>query len=299
MIHLAASPAPLLTEPTEFVGWARRFHKPLDALHAVGYFAPEATQAYLDLGLTDYGMGYFASRSAAMGAVVPDVTVATFFVFSPALVGAYLPRAWDIATPTEIIEARFRGIEVVLRRGLGDAANGAEVAEAAELIRSAVSQLGVAGRPLCAAHARLPWPESPLLSLWQGATVLREHRGDGHVAALVLAGLDPVEALVTAAAAGGPKKFLQATRGWSAEQWSEGEDRLRTRGLLDVDGNLTESGAALRDTIEAGTDVAAEAPYRRLGTHDASRLMELIRPLARRIVEAGILPARVAGTASP
>jgi hypothetical protein len=274
---------------------ARQFYRPLEALHVVGYFAPETTQAYLDAGLTDYGMGYFASRSAPMGAVPPEITVATFYVFAPALVGAYLPRAWELASPEQVMTARYAGIDAALRRGLGTLADSSEVGEAAELGRAAVAELTLAGRPLCAGHARLPWPTSPLLALWQAASVLREYRGDGHIAALTSAGFDPVEALVTAAAAGGPKKFLQSTRGWSPEQWAAGEERLRERGLLDADAALTDEGRRVRDWVETTTDAAAEAPYRRLGAEGAIRFLEVIRPLARALTDSGLLPASVTG----
>lgn len=283
------------TTPASPEQWARRLHLPLDSLHVVGYFAPETTEAYVEAGLTDYGMGYFASRSAAMGAVAPDVTAATFYVFSPALVSAFIPRAWSLVAPEQVLAARARGIEAALRRGLGDLADGREVAEAAELAATAVEGLETAGRALCAAHARLPKPGSPLMDLWHDITVLREHRGDGHVAALVLTGLDPVEALVTASAAGGPTEFLKATRGWSPEQWAAGEQRLRERGLLDDAGALTEQGSATRGSVEDATDRAAAEPYRRLGAEASGRLLEAVRPLARAIAAAGILPRRLTG----
>ncbi|HSP39142.1 MAG TPA: hypothetical protein VLR26_15470 [Frankiaceae bacterium] len=280
---------------TGAASWARRFHAPLDAVHVVGYFAPETTQTYVDAGLSDYGMGYFASRSAAMGAVNPEVTTATFYVFSPGLVSAYIPRAWDLVSPEKVLDARYVGIETALRRGLGDLADGPDVAEAADLAWSVLDGLPVAGRTLCAAHARLPRHATPVLALWQATTVLREHRGDGHVAALVLAGLDPVEALVTAVAAGASAKFLKNTRGWSPEQWADGEQRLRDRGLLDEDALLTEAGRSARDEVETATDRAGAEPYRRLGEDGCARLMDLVRPLGRAIVAAGIIPRRLAG----
>jgi hypothetical protein len=129
--------------------------------------------------------------------------------------------------------------------------------------------------------------------------VLREHRGDGHLAALVLAGLDPVEALLTAVATGASKKFLQSTRGWSPDQWAAGADRLRDRGLLTDDGTLSPAGTALRAEVEARTDSAAEAPYRRLGSERTTRLLELVRSLARVIADSGILPRSLAGQPKP
>lgn len=286
-----------------FAALARRCHVPMDTLHVVGYFAPETTEALVTAGLSDYGMGYFASRSAAMGAVTAEVTTATFYVFAPALVAAYLPRAWDLVPPEQVLEARYRGIDAALRRGLGALADGPEVAEAGDLAWSALEALepdglGHAGRTLCAAHARLPRRPEPVLALWQALTVLREHRGDGHVAALVLAGLDPVEALVTAVAAGASAKFLKTTRGWSEQQWADGEARLRQRGLLDDDVQLTERGRAVRDDVEAATDGAAAAPYRRLGETGCARLLELLRPLGRALVEAGVVPRRLAASAA-
>ncbi|MDQ1673232.1 MAG: hypothetical protein QOC98_1794 [Frankiaceae bacterium] len=282
-------------DPDPFAGWARRLYRPLEALHIVGYFAEETTQAYLGIGLTDYGMGYFASRSAAMGPVRPEVTTATFYVFSAPLVAAFLPRAWGLASPEDIVDARLRGIEAALRRGLGDAADSAEVAEAAELAGQALVGLETAGRPLAAAHLGLPVPSTPLLALWHAITVLREYRGDGHLAALVLAGLDPVESLVTAVAGGGPAKFLKSTRGWSPEQWAAGQTRLRERGLLDDDNSFTDAGQAVRETVEHRTDAAAAAPWRRLGEPGCARLLELARPRSRSIAASGILPARLAG----
>jgi hypothetical protein len=241
-------------------------------------------------------MGYFASRSAAMGPVRPEVTTATFYVFSAPLVAAYLPKAWSIASPEDIVGARLRGIEAALRRGLGDAADSAEVSEAAELAGQALVGLQTAGRSLAAAHLGLPVPPTPLLALWHAITVLREYRGDGHLAALVLAGLDPVESLVTAVAGGGPARFLKSTRGWSPEQWAAGEQRLRDRGLLADDASFTEAGQQLRSTVEARTDAAAAAPWRQLGEPGCERLLELVRPLARTIAASGILPRRLAGS---
>ncbi len=270
-------------------------YRPLEALHIVGYFAEETTQAYLELGLTDYGMGYFASRSAAMGPVRPEVTTATFYVFSGPLVAAYLPRAWDLAGPEQIVAARLRGIEAALRRGLGDAADSTEVAEAAELATQALVGLETAGRPLAAAHLGQPVPSTPVMALWHAITVLREYRGDGHIAALVLADLDPVESLVSAVANGGPASFLKSTRGWSPEQWAAGEARLRDRGLLADDSSFTEVGRGVRETVEARTDAAAAAPWQQLGEEGCTRLLELVRPLSRAIAASGILPGRLAG----
>lgn len=272
---------------------ARLVYKVLEAIHNQVYFAPEPTAEYLAYGLKGRA-GYFASRAAPMGAVPGQVVTATFFVFAPALVERAIPMAWGKASPPEIVASRFRGVDASLRRILGPAVDGPEVAEAAEIVREACATLRAEGRPLYAGHASLDWPTVPHLVLWHGATLLREHRGDGHIAALLTAGLDAVEALVTYhASGGGSQEFLQAGRGWSDEEWASAGRRLRDRGLLAEDGSLTEAGTLQRTLIEAQTDQSAQGPWDVLGVEAAVRLRELLRPLAKTILGSGIYPASV------
>jgi hypothetical protein len=265
---------------------ARRCWGTLETLHVVGYFAPEPAAAYRELGLRGWA-GYFASRSAAMGAVAPGVTVATFYVFAPDKVAAALPAAWATADPSAVLAARHAGVAAALHRVLGTP----DVAEALDLARAACAGLRPQGRALYAGHAALPEPADRLLALWHAATLLREHRGDGHVAALLLAGLDPVEALVTAGLVNGQTPFLKATRGWTGEEWAAAEERLRGRGLLAADGSLTDDGTALRAELEARTDATAEVGWRGLGQQGCERLLELVRPLRRELVASDIFPA--------
>jgi hypothetical protein len=158
--------------------------------------------------------------------------------------------------------------------------DGSELAEAAALIRRAAEYAPIAGRPLAAANAALAWPEQPHLALWQAATRLRESRGDGHVAALVSAGLDPCETLVIFGADNGlAPEYLRAARGWSAQEWDQARDRLVSRGLLDGSG-LTEEGAAVRRWVEERTDAEAEAPWLTLGGAASARLAELLNPIS-------------------
>jgi hypothetical protein len=72
----------------------------------------------------------------------------------------------------------------------------------AGLAREAASACTAEGRPLYAGHAGLDWPDAPHVAAWHAATLLREHRGDGHIAALVAAGLSGIDALVTHVATG-------------------------------------------------------------------------------------------------
>ena len=283
---------------------ARAAWRRAEPIHAMIYFAPEARQRYDALGL-DGLTGYFASRSAAFGAVPAEPVIATFFNFKPALVRAALPAAWDRVDPPAVLRARLDAADAALSRAfsaLEDAADA--VAEAAELARraaeSACEQLP--GRPLFAAHAALPWPDEPHLVLWHAQTLLREFRGDGHVNALVVAGVTGLDALVLHAATGDvPVRFLLRSRGWTSDEWAAAVDGLRSRGLL-ADGDaddlaLTDAGRELRQSVEDQTDALAEPAYRVLGEDGCARLAEAARPLSRAVVDAGLLNLKATPTA--
>ena len=270
---------------------ARRLWKLLEPYHATVYFAPEATDVYTAAGTKGYWMGYFASRSAAVGAVGPEVVTAMFFNFAPAMVRRALPDAWSYVTPEQILAARLQVADQALRRLLGERVDSAEVGEAAELALHAADAGDPSGRPLHAAHMALPVPRQPHLRLWHAATCLREHRGDGHVAMLLSVNLDGCEANVVAAAAGAVPRDVQASRrGWSPQDWEAASDRLRQRGLIDDNGDATPGGIAARDAVEAQTDALALRPYQSLGDGGVERLAGLLEPLVEVLVAAGALP---------
>lgn len=275
---------------------SRRCYQALNPLHTLVYFVPEAEAEYTAAGLRPGRMGYFASRSAAMGRVAGATVAAAFYNFNPALVERHIPRAWGLAEPEQVLAARLRVADRTMTRLLGAEALAAPaVAEAAELAVEAAGACGGEGRPLAAAHAALPVPKAPHLALWHAATVLREHRGDGHLAALVSAELDGIEALVTHTVSGRGfrPEFALVSRGWSEEDWQAAVDRLRERGLLDGDGALTPAGTDLRRELEHQTDRLAHAPYRQLGADGVERLAELAAPIAAAVAAAGAFPAGI------
>lgn len=266
---------------------ARKMWRTLEPYHGLIYFAPEATAAYEALGVHGRG-GYFASRAAAMGAVPAEVVIATFFNFNPDLVRDAIPAAWDAATPTQMLEARVHAADVALRRATSSDLDTPDVIRADALARIAAGACTAAGRPLYAAHAGLEWPEPSHLALWHAITLLREFRGDGHIAALVDAELGPVDALVFHAASGDvPRAALQTSRAWSDEAWQEAVDGLTGRGLVEQDGTFTAAGAALRQRVEERTDALAMAPWEALGEAGCDELRGLVRPLSKAIVESG------------
>ncbi len=273
-----------------------RLARRLEPLHAMVYFAPETEQHLTATGLRPGRMTYFAGRAAPMGAVGAGVVTATFYNFHPALVARHVPRAWRLAAPDAVLPARLAAVDAALRRMLGDGvADDADVAEAAGLARRAAEAVTVEGRPLAAAHAELPWPDAPHLVLWHALSVLREHRGDGHVAALVAAELDGLAALVshTATGRGFVPAVAQASRGWSDEEWAAGAARLAERGLLDADGALTEQGRALRRGVEQETDRLGAGPWRALGADRVARLGEVGGRLVAALLAAGCFPVGV------
>jgi hypothetical protein len=266
-----------------------RAHRAVEPLHSHLYFAPEHDEHLSAVGLRPGRMAYFAGRAAPMGPVGAGVVTATFYNFSPSLVAHMIPRAWTLASPEQVLAARFDAARASLTRLLGqEAAGSPEVAELAGLLREACSVLTPGGRPLYAGHADLPWPEEPLLQVWHGASLLREHRGDGHVAALLAAGLGGLEALVTHTVTGRgfTEAGAQATRGWSDEEWTAVAGRLAERGLID-DAGLTDEGKALRAGIESATDAMSAAPWQHLGPERTGRVMELAKGLARTMVAGG------------
>ena len=274
---------------------ARKTWRTLEPIHGMIYFVPEADESYQSAGLQGNRMGYFASRAAAMGPVPAEVVIATFYNFNPALVAAVIPQAWSLAETGAILTARLAAADRALERAFGvEVLKSAELADAAGLARRAAEAASehVEGRPLFAAHAALPWPDEPHLVLWHAQTLLREFRGDGHIAALLLAGLDPVEALVTHAAGGEiGADVLRITRSWSPGDWSSAADRLRGRGLLEDGETLafTEAGRVLRQQVEDRTDAAAVPAYAVLGAEGCERLRQLGRPLSRAVVAGGLL----------
>lgn len=277
---------------------ARRCYNSHHPLHAAYYFSREHDDEYAKLGLRRGPMAYLAGRAAPLGFATPEVVTATFYNFHPALVALNLPQAWDLTAPPEVLRTRLRIAEACLTRLLGkDAVSSGAMREAAELALCAAEACEPQGRPLYAANAGLPVPDSPCLALWHATTLLREYRGDGHVTALAHAELSGLEALVTHTATGANWRpsFLQATRGWSKEEWAGAVERLQERGLMDPNGALTGRGAELRRSIEADTDRLDLKPYRHLGAAGTARLTELAGGFSKVVLASGGLPLQEIG----
>jgi hypothetical protein len=272
---------------------ARLTHRAGEPIHGMIYFTPHRADAYGQVGIADQRMAYFASRAAAMGPVPAETVIATFFNFNPAIIRPVIPSAWEIATPAQVLAARLEAVDRSLRQAWGEEISGSHVRQAADLTRRAAERASsrLQGRPLFAGHACLPWPDAPHLVLWHGQTLLREFRGDGHVALLMTEGLDGLGALITHAATGGiPAEALRTTRAWSEQEWADGVRRARDEGWL-ADGpglTLSETGLRRRQSIENRTDELAVFGYEAIGEDGCARLRELTAALSAAVMAADL-----------
>jgi len=261
----------------------RKFWRTIEAIHTVVYFTPEAKAAYQGIGLPGFWSGYFASRSAPLGTPGPDVVTATFFGFAPSMVAKSIPDAWDLANRDEILATR----RILATRALQSTIGKENVADVADLLLEAADHVSYAGRPLAAAHHALPAPKSPFDRLWHATSVLREYRGDGHNAVLTAANVGPVDANILQIAIGKAGENQQSLRGWSDEEWAAGRDRLVSRGWINADGSLTDSGLSGREEIEALTDASSSDAVAHLQeTPVATSLLGW----ARAIIKSGAIP---------
>ena len=278
----------------------RRMWALFEPLHAVTYFAPRCAVAFEEAGLSGFWRRYFAGRAAALGAVGAGPVTAAFFGFAPAMVARALPGVWDRIGPSDALAARTAGATTTLSElfapaqpsGTADSPEEAvseadlleDVARAADLLEAAARAADLGGRVLAAAHADLPWPRDPVGRLWHAATILREHRGDGHVAALLTAGVDGCESLVWRAGLEGGRlrAVTQPARGWTDDEWAAAGYRLRDRGWLTSGGTATPAGRDAYARVELLTDQLAASPWRHLDAAGIDRCAELLAPLAER-----------------
>ncbi|WIX84607.1 MarR family transcriptional regulator [Amycolatopsis sp. DG1A-15b] len=261
---------------------ARRMYDLVEPIGLVPYFADESDEALLALGLRNVWDAYFAGRAAPLGRSVPaEVVHAIFYNFAPGEVARHIPRVWDLTTPEAALAARERGCVAGMRRILGALADDPGVARAGDLLLKAATSAPVEGRALYAALRAVPVPQEPVARLWHAATLLREHRGDGHIVALVAEGIGGTEAHVLhALSVDLPAKDFGRVWHLPAAQLAAVVDGMRARGLVGADGWLTEAGRATKDRVEALTDRLAEAPYNALTPGELARLVAGLEPIS-------------------
>jgi hypothetical protein len=270
---------------------ARRLWSRLEPIHVVTYFSPEARAALSGAGYKGFWMGYFAGRAAPMGPVGAEVVLATFYNFSISHVRRAIPDAWSFAPPSAALEARQQGASAALQRAFARTDLAETVQTAAVLARAAAESAPMEGRALFAANRALPWPQEPVAALWHACTLLREHRGDGHVAALAAAGIGGREANVLQTAAGSvPREVFALSRHYDDAEWDSVSARLIDRGLVGPDGKLTTEGKDVRDDVEDRTDRIALTAYDALDDEQLLQLLDALAPLAQAVTATGDIP---------
>jgi hypothetical protein len=267
---------------------ARQLYERFEPLHRVAYFAPEGTAALREV-YQGASRAYFAGRSAPLGQAPASLVNALFYNFSPARVAECMAGLWQMAGPETALAARAEGAASALRRYAVHEDEG--LAVAVELLGKAARGASPQGRALFAANLSLPWPKEPVPALWHAATLLREHRGDGHVAALVVAGISGRESSVLQVSAGRMRQnWVKQMRAYSEEEWANVQSSLAERGLVDATGVLTEAGAALLNKVEQHTDEAASIGLAALGDDEVDMLLQVLSPIARRVLAGGEVP---------
>ncbi len=266
---------------------ARRMFELVEPIGVIPYSADEPNEAMFALGFTDYWDTYFAGRAAPLGVVPAEVVDALFYNFAPGEVARHIPSVWRTTTPEAAIAARQAGCTRALRRILGDRLESGDVTRATELLTRAATSAPVEGRPMYAALRSLPVPDEVVARLFHAASLLREHRGDGHVAALTVEGVGRLECHVLFALAMDlPAERFGRIHHLPRAQLAAVIDGMRARGLIGEDGWLTEGGRALNQRVEALTDDLAAAPYACLAPAELDELVTTLAPLAAALLAA-------------
>ena len=268
---------------------ARRLFELIEPISLVNFFSPEPNDAMAALGFRTYWDGYFAGRAAPLGRVPAEVVHAAFYNFGDGEAARHIPKVWETTTPEAAHAAREQGCVAALRKILGDLVETPGLARAAELLARASTAAPTVGRVMYAGLRALPMPEEPVARLWHAANMLREHRGDGHIAALVSERIGGTEAHVLSALDMGiyPAESFGRIHHLPPARLTEVMAGLRDRGLVDASGRFTDAGRATKARVEEVTDALAEAPYEELDAGELDELIAVLEPISRRLEATG------------
>jgi len=138
-----------------------------------------------------------------------------------------------------------------------------------------------------AALLALPVPDDVVTRLFHAASLLREHRGDGHIVALMVEGVGRLEAhVLLALGMDMPAKNFGRIHHLPEAQLDAVIEGMRDRGLIGDDGWLSEQGRAVKQRVESLTDDLAAKPYESLEPGELDELIEILEPLAELLTAA-------------
>src|SRR4051794_1120922 len=266
---------------------ARRMFELVEPIGVIPYAADEPNEAMFALGFTNYWDTYFAGRAAPLGRVPAELVDALFYNFAPGEVARHIPKVWQTTTPEAALAAREKGCVKAVRRIIGDHVDAPAFARAAELLLRAATTAPIDGRPMYAALRAIPIPDDVVARFFHAASLLREHRGDGHIAALRIERVAGLEAHVLYALdMGMPAEKFGRIHHLPPAQLGAVIEGMRDRNLIGDDGWLSESGRAVKQRVEALTDDLAAKPYESLEPDELDELVATLEPLATLLLAA-------------
>src|SRR5258705_1397968 len=263
----------------------RRMFELVEPIGVIPYSADEPNEAMYALGFPNYWDAYFAGRAAPLGLAPAEVVDALFYNFAPGEVARHIPKVWRTTTPEAAIAARQMGCATALRRILGDHVDSPAFARAADLLLKAAISAPFEGRPMYAALRTIPIPDDVVARLFHAASLLREHRGDGHIAALMIDGVGGLEAhVVLALDMDMPAEKFGRIHHLPEAQLGAVIDGMRDRGLIWDDGWLSQRGRAVKQRVEPLTDDLPAKPSESLDPGELDELMATLEPLSTRLL---------------
>ncbi len=284
-------------DPDDHAAVSRWMLGGLGVLHSPVYRSRELRARLEALGITDRMAGYFAQRSAPLalpgGGPSARLVTATFYGFSPQGVALHVPAVWDRAEPAAVLAATLEAMRELLGRLLAD--HGDQVSELRDLLAPVADQQEIVGRPLAAAWSDVARTGDAVVDLWLAATVIRESRGDGHVALLVAEGIGPLEShLISTGDRPEVREALIGMRGWTAQEIDAAVVGLQEQELLDGTGRRTDACRALRLRIEQRTDERSAGAWADAGPEAVARISTLLLEVLPPVLASGtLLPAVV------
>lgn len=248
---------------TDVTSLARRMFELVEPIGVIPYTADEPNEAMFALGFTDYWDTYFAGRAAPIGRVPAEVVDALFYNFAPGEVARHIPKVWRTTTPEAALAARHDGCAKALRRILDEHVETPAFARVTQLLRRAATSAPIDGRPMYAALRAVTMPDDVVEQLFHAASLLREHRGDGHIAALRVEHIGGLEShALYALDMDMPAEKFGRLHHLPTARIAAVIDGLRKRGLVGDDGRLTDAGRALRRRVEPLTALLVAAQDR-------------------------------------
>lgn len=264
---------------------ARRLRDVLAPIGEHAIWSPRTNEVLDKLGL-GFVPAYLWGRAVGLGDPPGEVVAAAFGVYEPRLVTAVYEHARRQCGRAGFLAAREEATIASLSDILGDV----DVTGSVAVLRRGVEAADNCGRALFSGLNSLDWPDDPVGQLWRACDLLREHRGDSHMAVWIAAGLGPVAVnLLTELWLGMPLGVYTAMRrGWPEADIVSAVAELEARGLVSG-AEITAAGRVFRDQLEDRTD-ALEQPVVDAMGEDFEPVIQALDTWSTTIAASGAFP---------